>query len=134
MKQYLCYLTLTIASLSLLGQSAASIATTPIAPSIAVQKSLSLNQEIDYKIMLDRLFKKGQIEDKWFPPASPSQRTGRNARLLELKKKSTQYFGKYRSVRNEGKNYVATFERGEIILEFLLDREQRILGMSAKPK
>ncbi len=134
MKQYLCYLTLTIASLTPLSQHKSVAATTRINPSTTVQQSLSLNQEVDYKIMLDRLFKKGQIEDKWFTPASPSQRTGRNARLLELKKKSTQYFGKYRSVRNEGKNYVATFDRGEIILEFMLDREQRIVGMSAKPK
>ena len=131
MKQYLLGLVVTIGSL-VFSQIDPSIAKPPatIQPSPPAQKAVDLKQAIG------QFFKAGKLEKSWFAPADPPE----PEKFIEFRKQALdsrnfilKLYGAYQNVRVEsGSKYVAVFERKELGIEFTLDKQGRIAGISAK--
>ena len=133
MRLNLLALTLTIVSLTIFSNIRFSVAK-PFSSIIQTAQQPVTPAKIDRQVAVEQIFKNGKIDSNWCSPDVSGGITAFQTRVLDLKQKATQYFGAYQSVRADGSKYIAKFDRGEVVLEFRLDRMQRIIGVDAKPK
>jgi hypothetical protein len=132
MKQYLLCSIFAIGGLRMFGQIEPSLAT-PISKFQTIQPR---QQKIDLRVAIDLFFTTGTLKESWFAPTEPKenfkfeefQKQALDARNLVLK-----LYGSYQNVRSESSSkYIATFDRRKLIIEFKLDSQGRIAGISAQ--
>lgn len=132
MKLYLVSLIFTIANLNILSNNASAFAkTAPIA-----QQSQSPKKTVDLSRAIEQFFKAGTLEESWFAPKNPPEPESFNQfrqQALQSREFILKLYGSYKNVRSQSSSrYIATFERRELGLDFKLDRQGRIAGISAK--
>ena len=132
MKQYLLCSIFAIGGLSIFSKIEPSFAT-PISRYQSIQPQ---PQKIDLRLAIDLFFKTGALKENWFVPTEPKKaikfeefrKQAVDARNLVLK-----LYGSYQNVRSESSSkYIATFDRRQLVIEFKLDSQGRIAGISAQ--
>ena len=91
-----------------------------------------LSQAVDLPRVVNRFFKDGTLREGWFAPMNPEKFAQLRKQALAGRKQAFKRYGSYKSVRQEGDNYIVTFTKGEMILVFQLDDQERIAGLGVK--
>ena len=128
MKKHLLLLILVITSLTISTNIDSSEAK-PIVKSESAPKATNL------KLAIDLFFKTGTLEESWFAqkdPPEPGSFEKFKEQALQSRKLVLTLYGAYKLVRKDGNDYIAVFERRELGIQFKLDKQGRIAGISTK--